>query len=241
MKKMILLLAVTITVTGSFAQVKKKSATPVTQSKTTVAGNSLIKTSSDSAGYALGIRIAQNLKGQNLDKINLSLFQKAMNDVFLGKKPAIADSLLDQSINRFQQKAQAQKAGKAIEEGKLFLAKNAKRPGVVTLPSGMQYEIMKAGSDTAPKPSLTSKVKCHYHGTLINGKVFDSSVDRGEPVTFPLDGVIRGWQEALQLMNVGSKWRLFIPPSLAYGNEPSGPIPGGSTLIFEVELLGIEQ
>lgn len=240
MKRTIVLLTLAITATGSFAQ-NTRSTASVTKPKAGVTLNSTIKTSSDSAGYAIGTRIAQNLKAQGLDKVNITLLQKAISDVFLNKKPVIADTLLDQCIGRFQQKAQEQKASKPKAEGKLFLANNAKRPGVVSLPSGLQYEILKAGSDTAPKPTLESKVKCHYHGTLINGKVFDSSVDRGEPITFPLNGVIKGWQDALQLMTVGSKWKLFVPSDLAYGDRSTGPIPAGSTLIFEVELLGIEK
>lgn len=240
MKRTILLLVIGITVTSSFAQTSKNT-TQATKLKAKPANVILIKNSSDSAGYSLGIRIAQNLKSQNLDKVNLILLQKAMNDVFLDKKPAIADSLLDQSISRFQQKAQSQKAENAKTEGKIFMVENAKRPGVITLRSGLQYEILKAGSDIAPKPTLDSKVKCHYHGTLINGKVFDSSVDRGEPITFPLNGVIKGWQDALQLMTVGSKWKLFVPSDLAYGDQATGAIPAGSTLIFEVQLLSIEK
>jgi FKBP-type peptidyl-prolyl cis-trans isomerase FklB len=240
MKRTILLLAVLITVTSSFAQTPKNT-TQATKLKAKPSSVVLIRNSGDSAGYSIGIRIAQNLKSQSLDKVNLILLQKAMNDVFQDKKPAIADSLLDQSISRFQQKAQSQKAGNAKAEGKIFLAQNAKRPGVITLRSGLQYEIIKGGSDTAPKPTLESKVKCHYHGTLINGKVFDSSVDRGEPITFPLNGVIKGWQDALQLMTVGSKWKLFVPSNLAYGDQATGSIPAGSTLIFEVELLNIEK
>ncbi|KAF0235552.1 MAG: FKBP-type peptidyl-prolyl cis-trans isomerase [Chitinophagaceae bacterium] len=129
----------------------------------------------------------------------------------------------------------------ARKAGQDFLATNGKRKGVVTLPSGMQYEIIKAGADTAPKPTLASKVKCHYHGTVLSGEIFDSSVDRGEPISFPLGNVIKGWQEALQLMSVGSKWKLYIPADLAYGDQQKGDkIVPGSLLIFEVELLGIE-
>lgn len=241
MKRTILLLVIVITITSGFAQTNKNTTSSAKPKATSATNVVLIKNSSDSAGYSLGIRIAQNLKSQSLDKINLVLFQKAMNDVFQNKKPAIADSLLDQSIGRFQQKAQSQKAVSAKAEGKIFMAQNAKRPGVVTLRSGLQYEIIKAGSDTAPKPTLDSKVKCHYHGTLINGKVFDSSVDRAEPITFQLNGVIKGWQDALQLMTVGSKWKLFIPSDLAYGDQATGSIPAGSTLIFEVQLLSIEK
>lgn len=125
-----------------------------------------------------------------------------------------------------------------LEAGLNFLAENAKRPGVTSLPSGLQYEVITMGD--GPKPTATQTVTCHYHGTLIDGKVFDSSVQRRQPASFPLNRVISGWTEALQLMPVGSKWKLFLPPHLAYGEQQAGPMIGpNSTLIFEVELLGI--
>ncbi len=125
-----------------------------------------------------------------------------------------------------------------LQAGQDFLAQNALREGVVALPSGIQYEILTEGD--GPRPSATATVRCHYHGTTIEGKVFDSSVQRGQPASFPLNRVIAGWTEALQLMPVGSKWRLYIPPQLAYGNQRVSPEIGpNSTLIFEVELLGI--
>lgn len=126
-----------------------------------------------------------------------------------------------------------------LEAGQAFLAANKEKEGIVTLPSGLQYEIIKEGN--GPKPNATQTVTCHYHGTLIDGRIFDSSVQRGQPASFPLNRVISGWTEALQLMTVGSKWRLFLPPGLAYGNrQVSAEIGPNSTLIFEVELLGIK-
>jgi FKBP-type peptidyl-prolyl cis-trans isomerase FklB len=164
-----------------------------------------------------------------------------MNDVFKGNKLVIVEEGLDACIGTYQQKAQSAKSSVAKAAGKKFLDANAKRAGVVTLPSGLQYEVVKAGTDTA-KPKLGDKVKCHYHGTLIKGEIFDSSVDRGEPIVFPVSGVIKGWTEALQLMTVGSKWKLYIPSELAYGDQQAGPsIAPGSTLIFDVELIGIEK
>ncbi|KQR92699.1 peptidylprolyl isomerase [Chryseobacterium sp. Leaf180] len=136
-------------------------------------------------------------------------------------------------------KRKKEQAEKNLNAGKAFLEENAKREGVITLPSGLQYEIMKEGDGEKPGPRST--VKCHYHGTTIEGKVFDSSVKRGTPASFPLNRVISGWTEALQLMSVGSKWKLFLPPNLAYGEEQiSKEIGPNSTLIFEVELLGIK-
>ncbi len=132
------------------------------------------------------------------------------------------------------------KDGEAAKKaGEDFLAANAKKPGVKVLPSGLQYKVLKSGN--GPSPKATDTVKTHYHGTFINGKVFDSSVERGEPVEFPVNGVIKGWTEALQLMKVGDKWQLFIPSDLAYGPDGQGPIPPNSVLVFDVELLGISK
>jgi FKBP-type peptidyl-prolyl cis-trans isomerase FklB len=244
MKRTILVVAGTLCIVNVFAQAKK----PVIATKPATANNSKaavgvsqLKNGKDSASYALGVRIAQNLKGQGFETLNMSLLQKAMGDVLQSKKTLLEETLLDECISRFHQKVAAEKASVAKKEGLAFLAANGKRKGVVTMPNGLQYEVIKTGTDTV-KPGLTDKVKCHYHGTLINGTVFDSSVDRGEPVSFPLNGVIKGWQEALQLMTVGSKWKLYIPSELAYGDRAAGDkIAPGSTLIFEVELLAVEK
>ncbi len=207
---------------------------------TSKAAPAAFKSAADSASYALGFRIAQNLKSQGLDPLVMAQFQKGMSDAFGGKKTLIADEVLDLCIGNYQQKLGAEKAAVAKEAGKAFQAKMAKKPGVVTLPSGLQYEIIKNGTDTL-KPKLSNTVKCHYHGTLINGDIFDSSVERGEPVSFPLGNVILGWQEGLQLMTVGSKWKFYIPSDLAYGDQQKGDkIVPGSLLIFEVELLDVK-
>ena len=200
-----------------------------------------LKTQKDSVSYALGISIAKNLIGQNLGDINLGILNQGLNDVFKKKVIALTDEDANKSIQGYMQKAKSAKAEGNKVAGKRFLAENAKRKGVIVLPNGIQYEVLKTGTDTV-KPKLTDKVKCHYHGTLIDGTVFDSSVDRGEPATFPLNGVIKGWQEALQLMTVGSKWKLYLPSDMAYGDNAAGEKIGpGSTLIFEVELLSIEK
>ncbi len=217
----------------------KSSAKPALK-PTTLAVNSF-KNGLDSASYALGMRIAQNLKSQGLDPLNLVVFQKGMQDAFQLKKPIIAEESLDICIGNYQKSNSSKKSAVAIKAGQEFLLVNSKKPGVITLPSGMQYQILKAGTDTL-KPKITSTVKCHYHGTVISGQVFDSSVDRGQPISFPLANVIRGWQEGLQLMTVGSKYKFFIPSDLAYGDQQKGDIiVPGSLLIFEVELLGIEN
>ena len=250
MKNTIILALATLGSISGLAQTKQAipaktspavKTTPVTKSKlalTYTAAQSL-KTTKDSASYALGYRIAQSLKGQGLQDVNMALFNKGMAAGVIAKS-AIPDSLIDLCIKNYQDKMSTEKIAINRAAGAAFLAENAKRPGVVRLSNGLQYEVMVAGTDTT-KPTLKNTVKCHYHGTLIDGTVFDSSVQRGEPISFPLNGVIKGWQEALQLMTVGSKWKLFIPSELAYGERSAGPVIGpGSTLIFEVELLGVQ-
>lgn len=250
MKKIIFLaLAITITA-SSWAQTKplaplkptvalKKVVTNKLVATKSIAATNIFKNTKDSASYALGYRIAQSLKGQGLQDVNVAMFNKGMA-AGVNAKALIPDSLLDICIKNYQDKMSTEKIAINRAAGAAFLAENAKRPGVVRLSNGLQYEVMVAGTDTA-KPTLKNTVKCHYHGTLIDGTVFDSSVQRGEPISFPLNGVIKGWQEALQLMTVGSKWKLFIPSELAYGERSAGPVIGpGSTLIFEVELLGIQ-
>lgn len=217
---------------------KKVVTNKAVASKPTTA-TTLLKNTKDSASYALGYRIAQSLKGQGLQDVNIAMFNKGMA-AGVNSKTIIPDSLIDICIKNYQDKMSTEKIAINRAAGAAFLAENAKRPGVVRLGNGLQYEVIVAGTETA-KPTLNNTVKCHYHGTLINGEVFDSSVNRGEPISFPLNGVIKGWQEALQLMTVGSKWKLFIPSELAYGERSAGPVIGpGSTLIFEVELLGIQ-
>ena len=250
MKKIIFLaLATTITVSG-WAQTKplaplkptaalKKVVTSKGVATKPKTATTLLKNTKDSASYALGYRIAQSLKGQGLQDVNIAMFNKGMA-AGVSSKTIIPDSLIDICIKNYQDKMSTEKIAINRATGAAFLAENAKRPGVVRLSNGLQYEVIVAGTDTA-KPTLKNTVKCHYHGTLIDGTVFDSSVQRGEPISFPLNGVIKGWQEALQLMTVGSKWKLFIPSELAYGERSAGPVIGpGSTLIFEVELLGIQ-
>ena len=240
MNKSILIIALSLITVCGFAQVKKPTTTAKAPAKTVAAVNPL-KNNTDSVSYAVGVRIAQSMKSQGFDKINFTVFEKAIADVLHNNKMSIADESINQCIGLYQQKVSAEKAAGMKKEGIAFLATNGKRKGVVTLPDGLQYEVIKAGTDNT-KPIMASKVKCHYHGTLINGTVFDSSVDRGEPITFNLNQVIRGWQEALQLMTVGSKWKLYVPSELAYGDSGSGPVIGpGATLVFEVELLGIEN
>ena len=252
MTRSTLIIMFSLSAIGSFAQVKKTTTAAKTGVKATVKpAVNPFKSNTDSVSYAVGVRIGQSLKAQGFNNVNMSLFQKAMNDVAQNKTPVLADAAITECIGRFQQKVNAGKeseqqkenAAKAMvtkKEGEVFLEANSKRAGVISLPSGLQYEIIKAGTDNT-KPTIASKVTCHYTGTLINGTKFDSSVDRGAPATFPLANVIRGWQEALQLMSVGSKWKLFIPADLAYGDNGPPSIGPGATLIFDVELLAVEN
>ena len=251
MNRSILIIVLCLISACSFAQVKKTATTTAKPAAKPATAAMLFKNNIDSVSYAVGVRIAQSLKAQGFDNVNMVLFQKAITDVSQSKSPILNDAAISECIGKFQQKVNAVKeteqrkenAAKAAvgkKAGQVFLAQNGTRTGVITLPSGLQYEVLKAGTDNT-RPTLASKVKCHYTGTLLDGTKFESSVDRGEPITFLLANVIRGWQEAVQLMTVGSKWKLYIPAELAYGdNPPPGPIAPGATLIFEVALLGRE-
>jgi FKBP-type peptidyl-prolyl cis-trans isomerase FklB len=188
--------------------------------------------------YALGMSIAGNLIKSGVNTINPELFLDGIKDTFGGEMPKILPNDANKILEEFIAKANQGQSTDNLENGVQFLADNIKKEGVTELPSGLQYEILKEGEGELPV--VTDQVKCHYHGTLIDGTVFDSSVERGQPAVFPVNGVIQGWIEALQLMSTGSKWRLFIPPELAYGEQGAGGVIGpNSTLIFDVELLEI--
>lgn len=191
----------------------------------------------DSVSYSLGVLFAQNFK--NGEKLNLDgeSMAKGFNDALNGKETIAADKC-NAIFSSFMSSQSQKKYTANIEKGKAFLAENAKKPGVKVTASGLQYEVIKEGTGVMPK--ATDKVKTHYHGTLLDGKVFDSSVQRGEPIDFPVNGVIQGWQEALQLMKEGSKYKLYVPYNLAYGEKGAGGSIGPyETLIFEVELLKV--
>jgi len=192
----------------------------------------------DKLSYALGLSIAGNLKSSGVDTIDVESFSNGVKHLVEGVKPEITQDEATTLINEFFAGVQAKQFEANIKAGEAFLAENAKKEGVTVLESGLQYEIITEG--TGEKPTATNQVKCHYHGTLIDGTVFDSSVERGEPATFPVNGVIAGWVEALQLMPIGSKWKLTIPSNLAYGEQGAGQQIGPhTTLVFEVELLEI--
>lgn len=201
----------------------------------------VLKNQLDSVSYAIGSSIGASLNKDGFSSsVNLEILKGALEAAVKGQNLLIADQQAQQVLNAYFTEQQAKKAKAAVELGQKFLAENKKRKGVVELPSGLQYEIVKEG--TGPKPTKDDKVTTHYHGTLMDGKVFDSSVERGQPAQFGVGQVIAGWTEALQLMPVGSKWKLFIPPSLAYGERGAGGNIGpNETLIFDVELISIDK
>jgi FKBP-type peptidyl-prolyl cis-trans isomerase FklB len=205
----------------------------------------VLNTQKDKISYAIGMNVGKNLERQSVE-VDPAILEQGVKDTLAGGKTLMteqeAQTVLTELATeaRKKQEEKMQAAGEANKkQGDAFLAANKTKEGVVTLPSGLQYKILKEG--TGPKPTATDSVSCNYRGTLIDGKEFDSSYKRGQPATFPVNGVIKGWTEALQLMPVGSKWQLFIPPDLAYGARGAGADIGpDATLTFEVELLSIQ-
>ncbi len=193
-----------------------------------------LKSELDSVSYIIGRSIGVNLKKDNLDDINMDAFKSGIrNSLGIEKDTLVSDMDAQRIMNAYF----AKKTEAAVAEGKKFLEENKKREGVKETASGLQYEVIREGEGA--QPIATNRVKVHYHGTLVNGDVFDSSVDRGTPAEFPLNQVIPGWTEGLQLMKVGAKYKFYIPSNLGYGARAMGSIPANSTLIFEVELLDI--
>ena len=199
-----------------------------------------LETKLDSVSYGIGVNIAENLKGQGLGDLNVEAMAKGLQDILNDSELVISKEEVGPLLNEYMGQMQAEKAKEAAKEGEEFLAINATKKGVVTLESGMQYEVLTSGSGATP--GLNDKVTTHYTGTLIDGTVFDSSVERGQPASFPVSGVIKGWTEALQLMKEGDKWKLYIPYDLAYGERGAGANIGPySTLIFEIELISVDK
>lgn len=200
-----------------------------------------LKTDKDKLSYTLGVQVGQQYKTNGIE-INTEVFTQAVNDTLSGKKPQLSREQMIEAIQKLQQEQvnrMKKIAGDNLKKGRDFLAKNKGKKGIVTLQSGVQYQILKKGS--GKRPTADNSVVAHYRGTLIDGTEFDSSIARGKPATFPVSGVIKGWQEILQLMPVGSKWKVFIPAELAYGERGAGPNIGpNETLIFEIELIDIK-
>ncbi|GAB6281420.1 MAG: macrophage infectivity potentiator Mip [Ignavibacterium sp.] len=205
-----------------------------------------LKDQKEKVSYSIGLDIGRNLKNQKIE-VDSKVLAQGIKDAIGDKKPLLTEDEISQVMAQFQQEhyAQQEKEKTAISEknkteGQKFLEENKKNKDIVTLPSGLQYKVLKSGSGISP--SLTDKVKTHYIGKFLDGTEFDNSIKRGEPAEFPVNGVIKGWTEALQKMKVGDKWILYVPPDLAYGEQGAGNvIPPNATLIFEVELLSIEK
>jgi len=235
---------------GQQTPAEKPNAAPAATTRRTPAAKSptslALATQKDKFSYALGMNLGTSLHKQSVS-VDPNILARGLKDALAGGKTLLTEdqaraALMEvQNEMRKKQQEQMQQAGAASKkEGEAFLAANKTKDGVVTLPSGLQYKILTPG--TGPKPSASDSVVCNYRGTLINGTEFDSSYKRGEPATFPVSGVIKGWTEALQLMPVGSKWQLFVPSDLAYGERSPAPEIGpDSTLIFEVELVSIQN
>lgn len=202
------------------------------------------ETDDERLGYSLGVTLGQSIQ-QDVEDLNVDAFTQAIRDVFEGGELAMSDEEMAEALMRFQQEAMAAREAEAEQlaetnraDGEAFLAANAEEDGVEVTDSGLQYKVLEAGDGASPGPE--SSVEVHYEGTLIDGTVFDSSYERGEPVNFRVGQVIEGWQEALQLMSVGDTWEIVIPSELAYGAQGQGPIGPHETLIFKVELLDVE-
>ena len=192
----------------------------------------------DKFSYGLGMGIGQNLLSMGVKNIDVEDFVKALKDVLTGAKTEMSHSEAQQVVNEHFRQLAEEAYAQNKASGEAFLAENAKKEGVTVLPSGLQYEVIAAGS--GKKPSATDRVQCHYEGTLIDGTIFDSSIKRGEPAVFGVNQVIMGWVEALQLMQEGAKWRLYIPYDMAYGEHGAGEmIPPYSALVFDVELIKV--
>jgi FKBP-type peptidyl-prolyl cis-trans isomerase len=207
----------------------------------------VLKSQKDKVSYSIGVDIGSTLKNQSLD-VDPAILARGIRDSMSGQKQLMTDQEIRDTIAAFQKEMMAkqqeqtkQMGEKNKKQGEAFLAENKKKEGVKTLPSGLQYKVITAGK--GKKPKATDTVTTHYRGTLIDGTEFDSSISRGKPASFPVNGVIPGWTEALQLMEEGAKWQLFIPSNLAYGDRgtPGGPIGPNATLIFDIELISVQE
>ncbi len=201
----------------------------------------ILDTTDQRVSYGIALNVGANITRQGGVEIDTTAFLAGLLDGLRGSEPKVSEADIKEAFQSAQAKTEKTASADSadqIQAGQAFLTENKARDGVVVTESGLQYEVMTQGDGA--KPTAEQTVEVHYHGTLIDGSVFDSSVQRGETISFPVNGVIPGWVEALQLMTIGSKWKLFIPSELAYGNRAQGPIPAGSVLVFEVELIGIK-
>lgn len=240
MKKLILfscLLTISFSIT---AQPGKTAVKPVAKPATKPAATApQLKTLNDSASYAIGFSVASFYKQQGITNINTALVSRAINDIYGNKAPLLTDGAANDIMNKVMVKMQEEKVKPAINACNTFLADNKKKAGVKTTASGLQYEVITEG--TGIRPTAVDTFVCHYRGTLLDGTEFDASYNRGQPLIMGVRQVIPGWTEGLQLMPVGSKYKFYIPYNLGYGTFDNGAIPGGSALIFEVELLDVKK
>ena len=203
-------------------------------------GEIQLQSENDKVSYTIGIQIGQSIQMQGID-VNPDIVSSAIKDVLTGNTPKLTDEEMTAAMQNLQNEMiamQQQQASDNLAAANAFFAENAKKPGIITLPDSLQYEVITEGTGLRPAPN--DRVRVHYHGTLLDGSVFDSSIERGQPAQFSVSGVIPGWTEVLQLMKTGAKWKVYIPPALAYGARGSSPrIPPNALLIFEIELLEI--
>lgn len=238
MKKLFLLPSVLMLTVSLHAQTKKAAKTAVKTKTTAAAAAGSLKTNNDSISYALGIFVSENLKSLGVSKVNFTLLNSAITQSLNKQSTSFDMNTANTVLQQAAQLKSMKTAEVEKEKGKEFLVKNKARKEVAETASGLQYEVLVKG--TGPMPKKEDTVSAHYKGSLLDGKEFDNSYKRGEPLTIPVAGVIPGWTEALTMMPVGSKWKLYIPSSIGYGDYGAGQdIPGGSTLVFEIELLGI--
>lgn len=235
MKKLALFVTLITTIAALNAQPPKT----ITVKPTVAKPVPVLKNINDSASYAIGVSVANFYKQQGIKSLSTALVSKAINDIMSGKKPLLDDAAANACMNNYMSRIQAEKSKPTIETGQKFLAQNKLKPGVKVTASGLQYEVITEG--TGIKPVATDTFVCNYRGTFINGEEFDASARRGQPLKMAMTDVIPGWTEALQLMPVGSKYKFYIPYNIAYGAFDYNGIPGGSMLIFDLELLDVKK
>lgn len=239
MRQVTMAAAVLLLTTTAYSQSKPSAKPPVKPKTPAPAVKPVLQNGLDSLSYAIGLNIGSNMKSQGIDKINFTALNKGMTDAMKGNKPLMDESAANMTIQEKLQQFMMKKVNAEKEAGRKFLEENKKQPGVVVLPNGIQYKIITQG--TGIKPVVEDTIKVHYKGTTIDGNIFDDSYSRGEPIEFPLGSLIEGWKQALVLMPVGSKWQIFLPSDYGYGDRGAGGnIPGGATLIFELELLDVK-
>ncbi len=238
MKKFVVCLMALSAVTYAVnAQTKKTTAKTTVATKT---ATPVLKNLLDSFSYAAGINIATNMKTQGISHINTAMMVKAIDDEFKNNPKLMTPEQCSQKLQEQMQSFSQKKSAGEIARGKAFLASNKTRPGVISLPSGVQYEILKAGVADGLKPMAIDTVVVHYRGTLVDGTEFDATMGKGDPITYQANGFIKGWTDILQMMTKGAHWKVYIPSDLAYGERGSGAVPPGATLIFEINLIDIK-